>query len=73
MRACVKFLKADYDTALTILNSIVDAGYIEAYVYLLLADIYETGFSDYEKSKAYLQKSLELSYDPVVEKRLNAR
>ena len=70
LRACIKYLVADYDSALSIANSIIEAGYIDSYISLLFADIYENGFSDSDKTKLYLQKSLELSYDPLVEKRL---
>ena len=73
LRACIKYLISDFDSSLKIINDIINEGYVDSYIYLLLADIYETGFSDAEKTKEFLQKSLELSYDPVVEKRLNSK
>ena len=73
LRACIKYLISDFDSSLKIINDIINEGYVDSYIYLLLADIYETGFSDAEKAKEFLQKSLELSYDPVVEKRLNSK
>ncbi len=73
LRACIKYLLSDFDSSLKIVNDILNEGYVDSYIFLLLADIYETGFSDTEKTKLFLQKSLELSYDPLVEKRLNSK
>ncbi len=73
LRACIKYLISDFDSSLKIVNDIVNEGYSDSYIYLLLADIYENGFSDTDKTKEFLQKSLDLSYDPFVEKRLNLK
>ncbi len=71
LRAVISMLNSDYDNALKIANEILSSGYIDSYVYLLIADIYKNGYSDTEKEQIYLKKSLELSYDPVVQERLN--
>lgn len=73
LRACIKYNLADYEAALSIMTSLLDEGYADSYIYLLLADIYEFGFSDIEKAKLYLKKSLDLSYDPIVQKRLDSK
>lgn len=70
LRACIKYLTGDYDAALSLLNAIVNEGYVDSNIYLFIADVYENGFSDIENTKIYLQKALELSYDPAIQKRL---
>lgn len=70
LRAVICVLKTDYDNALKIATDILDAGYIDSYIYLLLADIYKDGYSDIENEQLYLKKALTLSYDPAIQKRI---
>lgn len=55
LRACIKYLLSDFDASLKIVDDILSEGYVDSYIFLLLADIYETGFSDTEKTKLFLQ------------------
>lgn len=70
LRAIMCVLNNDYENALKITNEIVAAGYVDSYIYLLMADIYRDGYSDIENEQVYLEKSLSLSYDPLVKNRL---
>lgn len=71
LRAIIFFQKGEYSEALDVAESLITQGYSEYYVYLLAADIYEKGFHDMEHTEIYLQKALDLSYDPEVQKRLS--
>lgn len=70
LRAVIYVLKSDYDTALKYANDIIAAGYVDSYIYILLADIYKNGYSDIENEQIYLKKALNLSYDPAIQKRI---
>ncbi len=70
LRAVICVLKSDYDTALKYANDILAAGYVDLYIYILLADIYKNGYSDIENEQLYLKKALNLSYDPAIQKRI---
>ena len=70
LKSVVFFLKKDYETSLKIAQEIVENGYIDSYVYVLLADIYEIGMNDQEKANGYLKKALDISFDPNIQKRL---
>lgn len=70
LKAVVFFLKKDYESSLKIAQEIVENGYIDSYVYVLLADIYEIGMNDQEKANDYLKKALDISFDPNIQKRL---
>lgn len=70
LRAVIRVLKGDYDNALKITNDILAEGYVDSYIYLLLADIYKDGYSDIENEQLYLKKALSLSYDPAIQKRI---
>lgn len=71
LRAIMCVLNNDYENALKITNEIVAAGYVDSYIYLLMADIYRDGYSDIENEQVYLEKTLSLSYDPLVKNRLH--
>lgn len=73
LRAIMCVLNNDYENALKITNEIVAAGYVDSYIYLLMADIYRDGYSDIENEQVYLEKSLNLSYDPLVKNRLHKK
>ena len=70
LRAVIRVLKADYDNALKITNDILAAGYVNSYIYILLADIYKDGYSDIDNEQLNLKKALNLSYDPAIQKRI---
>ena len=70
LRAVIYVLKSDYDTALKYANDILSAGYVDSYIYILIADIYKNGYSDIENEQLYLKKALSLSYDPAIQKRI---
>ena len=70
LRSVINVLKADFDTALKYANDILAAGYVDSYIYILLADIYKNGYSDIENEQLYLKKALNLSYDPAIQKRI---
>ena len=55
---------------LKIANEIIDSGYKDFYVYLLIADIYEYGLDNLQKSKEYLKEALSISYSPEVQERI---
>lgn len=72
LRTIISFKEHFYNEALDLITKIINEGYSNSYIYLLAADIYETGFNDMEKTVINLQKSLEISYDPAVQKRISA-
>ena len=63
-------LIGDYDKALETANKIIEEGYTEPYLYILIADIYKNGFNDINNEQLYLQKFLKLTYDPKIQERL---
>ena len=70
LRAVIKMLIGDYDKALETANKIIEEGYTEPYLYILIADIYKNGFNDINNEQLYLQKFLKLTYDPKIQERL---
>lgn len=70
LKSVIFYLKKDYESALKIANKILDSGYKDFYVYLLIADIYEYGLDNLQKSKEYLKEALSISYSPEVQERI---
>lgn len=71
LKAIIYFQRQEYDRALDIAEGLLDEGFTDPYVYLLLADIYEKGFGNVEKTEEYLEQFLKLSYDPAIKMRLS--
>lgn len=70
LTSVIYYIKKDHEKALNIAQEILNLGYKDFYVYLLLADIYEYGLNDIEKAQEYLKTALSISYDPVIQKRI---
>ena len=61
--------KSNFSKAIKILNELTVYGDNNPYIYLFLADIYEYNLKDIENAKNYLNKYLEISFEPDIEKR----
>ncbi len=70
LRAVINYLRGNYQDSLAYANLLIEKGYINSYIYLLIADIYEKGLGDVKSAQDFLMKSLELRYDPNVQERL---
>lgn len=73
LRSIILFKEKNYEMALKTALDILEKGYNEPYVYILIADIYEKGLNDWENAKEYLQKSLNISYNPEIKDRLSEK
>lgn len=69
--AVINYLRKNYNEALLYCENLINQGFNNSYIYLLLADIHENGFGDKEKTILYLAEYLKQNYNPEVEKRLN--
>lgn len=70
LRAVIDYLNGDYKESLVKAQNLIEAGFAEPYIYLLIADIYKTGFQDIKNEQIYLKKFLDLTYDPIIQERL---
>ena len=68
--AIITYLQGNYNDALSYCQNLLNLGYNDSYIYLLMADIYENGFNDIEKTIIHLKEYLKRKYNPEVEKRL---
>lgn len=71
VRSVLAYKTENYEKAESFLKALLDEGYDEAYVHLLLADVYEFGLNDYEKAAMYLKTFLERTQDDAIIERLN--
>lgn len=69
--AVINYLRGSYNEALLYCENLINQGFTNSYIYLLLADIYENGFGNKEKTIYYLEEYLKQNYNPDVEKRLD--
>lgn len=68
-QAIIYYKKSNFSEAIKILNELTVYGDNNPYIYLFLADIYEYNLKDIENAKNYLNKYLEISFEPDIEKR----
>lgn len=71
LKAVLCYSRKDFDNALSLLQEIIEKEYAESYVYLFMADVYEYGFKNIDKTKNCLGKFLEYEYSAEVTERLN--
>jgi len=72
LKAVEAYKKEKYEEAVGYLNTILEQGAKEAYVYLFLADIYEKNLGDKQKAIESLETYLSKQADEEAEKRLEA-
>lgn len=71
LRAVVLYDSKEYENAVDVLKKLLDEGYSEPYIYLLLADCNEYGLDNKDEAKKYLELFLENKYEPKVKERLS--
>jgi tetratricopeptide (TPR) repeat protein len=72
LRGILAYNRNQYGKALDFLIRLEDEEIRAPYLFLLIADIYQYRLEDKGKALAYLQKFLELRYDPEVRERVEA-